>query len=416
MAYRNPRISITAVGGKQVQANWNETDPNSPAYIANKPDVSGQLTRQVVDELPTEDIDPNCIYMVPNDDHYDEYMYINGNWEQIGSTQVEQVQSDWTEADPTSPAFIDNKPSLATVATSGDYTDLTNTPSLATVATSGDYDDLTNKPTIPAAQVNSDWNASTGVSQILNKPSLATVATSGAYSDLSGTPSLATVATSGDYDDLTNKPTIPTVNDGTVSFYNGINNSLGSITMNQSTTAIVDIKPATQTVTGTPAYIAAVGGKVYKCDTNLTALVVNTAENNSVEALIYFHTSVSGCTLTLPNSLDMVVGNTTLVADKDYIISIKDNVAIISNASDLLAPVAYSGSYSDLSNTPTIPAAQVNSDWNSSTGVSEILNKPSNLVFGSLFGSPASYTIMYISQSDYDNLGTYDNHTIYMIY
>jgi hypothetical protein len=35
---------------------------------------------------------------------------------------------------------------------------------------------------------------------------LATVATSGAYSDLSGTPSLATVATSGDYDDLLNTP------------------------------------------------------------------------------------------------------------------------------------------------------------------------------------------------------------------
>ena len=44
---------------------------------------------------------------------------------------------------------------------------------------------------IPAAQVNSDWNAVSGVAQILNKPSLATVATSGAYSDLTGTPSLS---------------------------------------------------------------------------------------------------------------------------------------------------------------------------------------------------------------------------------
>lgn len=41
--------------------------------------------------------------------------------------------------------------------------------------------------------------------------SLATVATSGAYSDLSGTPTLATVATSGDYDDLIDKPTINTL-------------------------------------------------------------------------------------------------------------------------------------------------------------------------------------------------------------
>ena len=41
---------------------------------------------------------------------------------------------------------------------------------LATVATTGSYTDLINKPTIPAAQVNSDWNATSGVAQILNKP------------------------------------------------------------------------------------------------------------------------------------------------------------------------------------------------------------------------------------------------------
>ena len=41
-----------------------------------------------------------------------------------------------------------------------------------------------------------------------------------------------------------------------------------------------------------------------------------------------------------------------------------------------LATVATSGSYDDLTNKPTIPAAQVNADWNSTSGVSEILNKP----------------------------------------
>lgn len=69
--------------------------------------------------------------------------------------------------------------------------------SLATVATTGDYDDLLNKPSIPAAQVNSDWNAVSGVAQILNKPTLAAVATSGSYND------------------LTDKPTIPTITDNT---------------------------------------------------------------------------------------------------------------------------------------------------------------------------------------------------------
>lgn len=45
---------------------------------------------------------------------------------------------------------------------------------LATVATSGDYEDLTNKPTIPAAQVQSDWDEAdnTEPSFIRNKPTI----------------------------------------------------------------------------------------------------------------------------------------------------------------------------------------------------------------------------------------------------
>lgn len=127
------------------------------------------------------------------------------------------VQSDWNESAADSGAFIKNKPSLAAVATSGNY------------------HDLQNKPTIPAPQVNSDWNASSGIAQILNKPNLAPVATSGSYNDLTDKPSapeipdqvnsdwnatsgvaqilnkpnLATVATSGQYNDLEGKPAIP---------------------------------------------------------------------------------------------------------------------------------------------------------------------------------------------------------------
>lgn len=43
---------------------------------------------------------------------------------------------------------------------------------------------------IPAAQINSDWNANSGVAEILNKPSLSTVATSGDYDDLINTPAI----------------------------------------------------------------------------------------------------------------------------------------------------------------------------------------------------------------------------------
>jgi hypothetical protein len=44
----------------------------------------------------------------------------------------------------------------------------------------------------------------------------------------------------------------------------------------------------------------------------------------------------------------------------------------------VLAAVATSGSYVDLLNKPTIPSAQVNSDWSATTGVAAILNKPTN--------------------------------------
>lgn len=55
----------------------------------------------------------------------------------------------------------------------------------------------------PTPQVNSDWNATSGVAQILNKPTLF----NGDYNNLTNKP----VLFSGKYNDLTNKPTIPTV-------------------------------------------------------------------------------------------------------------------------------------------------------------------------------------------------------------
>jgi len=53
---------------------------------------------------------------------------------------------------------------LATVATTGDYDDLTGKPSLATVATTGDYDDLTGKPTLGTAAA---LNVGTGNNEIV---------------------------------------------------------------------------------------------------------------------------------------------------------------------------------------------------------------------------------------------------------
>ena len=52
--------------------------------------TGGGLNLQVVDMLPTENISTSTIYLVPNDDGtYDEFVYVNEIWEQIGTTEVD---------------------------------------------------------------------------------------------------------------------------------------------------------------------------------------------------------------------------------------------------------------------------------------------------------------------------------------
>lgn len=86
--------------------------------------------------------------------------------------------------------------------------------SLATVATSGSYNDLTDKPTIPAAPDLTPYATKQELTAKADSASLASVATSGDYDDLTNKPTipvlptLATVATSGSYNDLSDKPSI----------------------------------------------------------------------------------------------------------------------------------------------------------------------------------------------------------------
>ena len=114
-----------------------------------------------------------------------------------------------------------NKPNFATVATSGSYNDLTDKPTIPAAQVNADWNatsgvaEILNKPTIPAAQVNADWNATSGVAEILNKPTLAPVATSGSYNDLTNTPTIPAAQVNADWNatsgvaEILNKPTIP---------------------------------------------------------------------------------------------------------------------------------------------------------------------------------------------------------------
>ena len=83
---------INAAGGSaQIIINNDPTQPTDPVnlrYLEWAIAHAGHLKRAVVTELPTEDIDENTLYMVlaQSEDHYEEYMYINGTWDMVGTT------------------------------------------------------------------------------------------------------------------------------------------------------------------------------------------------------------------------------------------------------------------------------------------------------------------------------------------
>lgn len=67
----------------------NDTDVPNKKYVDDAIAAAGHLKREIVQELPNvADADPNTLYMIlaNTQDHYDEYMIINGAWDMVGAT------------------------------------------------------------------------------------------------------------------------------------------------------------------------------------------------------------------------------------------------------------------------------------------------------------------------------------------
>jgi len=120
---------------------------------------------EIVSSLPNSNIDTHTFYLISNggtgQNVYDEYLYVNGNWEKLGSVNAGSI--DMTgylkTTDIAAWAKKSSKPSY-TAAEVGAVS--TSAPAAAITASdisswnnksdfSGSYNDLTNKPTIPAA-------------------------------------------------------------------------------------------------------------------------------------------------------------------------------------------------------------------------------------------------------------------------
>ena len=143
---------------------------------------------------------------------------------------------------------ITNKPtSFTPSAHTHTVSEISDFPTLATVATSGDYDDLSNKPTIPAAQVQTDWDATTGMGVILNKPSTFTPsAHNHTVTDITDFPSQTGnsgkfLTTNGTSTSWSNVSEVASQSTGTVKFWTGTQAQYDAITTKDATTLYIVI-------------------------------------------------------------------------------------------------------------------------------------------------------------------------------
>lgn len=103
----------------------------------------------------------------------------------------EPINADWNQSDSTKVDYIKNKPTIPDVTGKADKVSNATSGNFAALDSNGNLIDSGHKHSdYLTSQINADWNASSGAAQILNKPTLATVATSGSYNDLSNKPTI----------------------------------------------------------------------------------------------------------------------------------------------------------------------------------------------------------------------------------
>lgn len=203
--------------------------------------------------------------------------------------------------------------------------------------TADDY--IKNKPTIPSAQIQSDWNQSdnTALDYIKNKPAVHSIPAGGN----AGQVLKKTSATDYDVNWANQSETLPsaycTTSGGTAA--KKANCSLYALQNNQ--------------------YLQVLIGSANTYQGALTLDI-----NSRGAKPIYINgTASSSSNYTLPNGTYFVFYDGT-------------NYYFRTDGKLPMRDADFGGSYNDLADKPTIPAAQVNADWTANSGVAEILNKP----------------------------------------
>lgn len=342
---------------------------------------SMSFTIEIVDELPDVG-DPSTIYLVENGDTgtYTEYLWLAQEqvYEELGSVADVDLGNYYNKSQVDQLlALKANISSLATVATSGSYNDLSDKPVIPTVPTNvsaftndagyltehQSLDNYYNKTQTDNLLAGKQHTLTAGAN-ITIENNVISATGGGGGGDMSNyytktetntllnakadSNSLATVATSGNYNDLTNKPTNVSsfVNDaGYLTQHQSLADVFGKVNYDSSTKRINFYgKDDTQMQT--------VLGYVDASSFVVDGMVEDVRIENG-NLVIDFNTD-SGIT-------DITIPLTDIFDPSNYYTKTEVDTALATKAnSSSLATVATSGSYNDLTNKPVIPTVPTN--------------------------------------------------------
>jgi hypothetical protein len=288
-------------------------------------------------------------------------------------------------------------------AFSGDYADLVNVPAtFAPSAHTHPTSDIQGLDASLSSLSTAVQQANSGVSglakvaksgsyqDLLNKPNLF----SGIYADLQNKPALF----DGDYNSLTNKPVIPSVTYPVTS----VNSKTGDVVLTASDVGAIGVGSQIpySSLTNAPTipaqitknselindsgYVTLLTAPVTSVNSKIGAVVLS---NSDVGAAATNHTHPISDVNGLQSALDSKVSSSAL-AGYATTVSVNNQLANYTNTATLnnLLAGKYSNPTGNISQYirgdgsiaafPAIPVAQVNSDWNATSGVAQILNKP----------------------------------------
>lgn len=359
------------IGGGQSGANGYSVTANTDTNTWGTPQginfATNEWTTEFVSTVSGNII--NTVSTVSGDLHEEIVSAINV----VTSNIPEQVQSDWTEDDTTDPSYIKNKPDLSVYTTSSQVSAIASAYATGTTYQEGygiDINndtisvdtsvipDITGVNTIASAiaaaatasiptQVNSDWEATSGVAEILNKPQEA---------ELIAGSGISIVASGNDY-----------VISSTVT--GGPTTQVQSNWTEDDTTdpSYIQNKPTEKNlVAGNNITITATGTDV---------IISSTATGGGGSYTAGDHIDITNDTIS-------VTGITELVAGNAITITMNGDSAVISSTGEAQVQsdwsVNDSSSKAYIRNKPSIPAAQIQSDWNQTNTYSKdyIKNKP----------------------------------------